>query len=94
MDCADTFNKLPEKLGLPELVQTQLKLREFTTASSLYWALSMGAEETFAAILKDGSVEGKLWRLLKECEALCETAGAEMPCAGLALPVACCWALT
>jgi len=88
MDCADTFNKLLEKLGLPELVQTQLKLREFTTAASLYWALSMGAEETFEAILKDGSVEGKLRRLLKECEALCETAGAEMPSAGLALPVA------
>ena len=49
MDCADTFNKLPEKLGLPELVQTQLKLREFTTASSLYWALSMGAEENLCS---------------------------------------------
>ena len=101
MDCADTFNKLLEKLGLPMLVQTQLKLREFTTAASLYWALSMGAEETFEAILNDGLVEagsapnllstptaGKLRRLLKECEKLCETAGAETPSSELALPAA------
>ena len=101
MDCADTFNKLLEKLGLPMLVQTQLKLREFATAASLYWALSMGAEETFEAILKDGLVEagsapkmlstptaGKLRRLLKECEKLSETAGAEMPSSELALPAA------
>lgn len=57
MDCADTFNKRLEKLGLPALVQTQLKLREFTTAASPYCALSMGAEEAFEVILKDGSVE-------------------------------------
>lgn len=49
----------------------------------------MGAEETFEAILKDGSVEagsapnllsapkaGKLRRLRKECEKLRETGGA------------------
>ena len=54
MDCADTFNKRLEKLGLPALVQ---KLREFTTAASPYCALSMGAEEAFEVILKDGSVE-------------------------------------
>ena len=101
MDCADTFNKLLERLGLPVLVQTQLKLREFTAAASLYWALSMGAEETFEAILNDGLVDagsapnllstptaGKLRRLLKECEKLCETAGAETPSSELALPAA------
>ena len=89
MDCADTFNKLLERLGLPVLVQTQLKLREFTTAASLYWALSDGLVDAGSAPnLLSTPTAGKLWRLLKECEKLCETAGAETPSSGLALPAA------
>ena len=81
MDSCEAFNKLLQQLALPEGVQVQLKLREFTTPAALYWSLTADAESTFEAILSDAAVEsamapsvlstptaGKLRRLLKECE--------------------------
>ena len=104
MDSCEAFNKLLQQLALPEGVQVQLKLREFTTPAALYWSLTADAESTFEAILSDAAVEsamapsvlstptaGKLRRLLKECEKICIEGDSPTPpntLAELALPVA------